>query len=491
MSSEREKRTQLMETGEVKKTLVFLGIPSIVAMMINAVYNFVDTMFIGMLNDTSAMGAVSIVFPIFLVLGALGQMIGVGSASASSRYLGNKRNDLADKTATIALIIAFIISAMAMVGGMLFLKPMLVVMGATNSMMGFGMGYGKWIVLGAIFTITNMVLNNLVRAEGNAKYSMNALILGAVVNVVLDPIFIFVFKGGVEGASIATMIGQACSTVYLLSYYLKKKSFINIDFKLLKSTSEEESREILSNIFKIGIPVFLMQFLYSIASTLLNSSAAQYGDSAVAAMGINARIYMIPLYTLLGYIQGFQPFTSYNYGAKNYSRVKEGIRFSLVLLIGCAMLFWGLFQFVPQIFVGIFTKDPEVLAMGVNAIKAITLALPGVAFIMVYTAVFQALGKGAQAGILAVGRQGLFLIPMVLVLPKIFEGYQDSLSFIMNILPNEMPAGLYGLMLAQPTSDMLGFVIAIVLALLVSKELKALEAQDNGASAENLEEIEI
>lgn len=466
----------MMESGPVKKTLITLGIPSIVAMMIMAVYNFVDTYFIGMLNDTPSMGAVSITFPLVMIFSALGQMIGVGAASYVGRTLGNKQQDLADKTASISVLITIVISVITTVVGLLFLSPILKVLGASETVLPVAIQYTRWLFIGTIFTLMNSTLTALVRAEGNSKLSMIALILGAVVNIILDPIFMFVFKGGVSGAALATVIGQICTTVYLMMYYMRKKSVVHIKLKqALKKPFEDMN--IYAEIFKIGIPVFLMQFLLSIASTLLNNAAMPYGDSAVAAMGVSNRIYMIPVYIIAGFNQGFQPFAAYNYGAKLYKRLNEGIRFTLALLGIFTLICTLVLVSFPEVFVKAFTQDPEVLSYGSNALSAFSLLFPIVALILIITSVFQGMGRAKESAIISIARQGIILIPMAIFLPKIFDAFGDNLGFIKNLFQTEMPNGLYGVMLAQPLSDMITAIVTVIIALRPLKELKRLEKE--------------
>lgn len=459
-------RTALMEEGDIKKTLLILSIPTIIATLISAIYNFVDTLFVGMLNDTAAMGAVSVAFPLFIIISAIGQMLGIGAASYVSRSLGEKNKNQADKTASTALFISIIISIAVTIFSLIFLEPILTLVGATDTVMSAALDYMKWIVIGSIFTITNMTLNNIIRAEGNSRYSMNALIIGAVLNIIFDPIFMFTFNLGIKGAAIATVLGQSISTIYLLSYYLKKNSYVSIEKKYIS-----KDKDIYGEIFKIGIPVFAMQFLASIAFGFQNSAASHYGDSALAAIGITLRIFMIPFFIIMGYIQGFQPFAAYNYGAKNYDRIKKALRISTIWLTSFAALFFALFQMFPGSFIRLFTKNPEVIALGINSLKGISLFMPILGFTMIRTSLFQALGKGKQAGILAIGRQGLFFLPSLLILPKLFEKHMDSLNFITNLLPNKMEPGLYGIMLAQALSDILTFILSAILAIFLNKAL--------------------
>lgn len=464
LDNSRDNRTKLMEKGEIKKTLLTLAIPTIIATLISAIYNFVDTLFVGMLNDTAAMGAVSVAFPLFMIIAALGQMLGVGSASYVSRSLGAGKKDKADQAASTALFLAITISIVVTILVLIFLKPILNLMGASEAIMVPAVEYSAWLILGSIFTIINMTLNNLVRAEGNAAYSMNALIIGAVLNIIFDPIFMFTFGLKLKGAAIATVLGQAISTIYLLSYYFKNKGYVNIERNLIS-----KHKEIYTEIFKIGLPVFFMQFLASMAFSIQNSAAAIYGDDALAAIGITLKISMIPLYIMMGYNQGFQPFAAYNYGAKKIDRVKEGLKTSTVWMVSFGLIFTILFCTIPEPFIKLFSKEPEVIAYGVNNLIALNIFLPLAGYIMIYTGLFQSFGKGVQSAILAIVRQGLFLIPILIILPKIFAKYGGNLTFLTNLLPNSMPDGLYGVMYAQPLSDFMSFVLTMIFAMSLKK----------------------
>ncbi len=470
MTSKKNNRASLMADGPIKKTLLTLAIPTIIATIINAIYNFVDTLFVGMLNDTSAMGAVSVAFPLFMIISAMGQMIGVGSGSYVSRSLGAGEKEKADKTASTALFLAIIIAVIVTIFVLMFLGPILKLMGATESILVPGKRYSTWIIGGSIFTIINMTLNNIVRAEGNARYSMNALIIGAVLNIILDPIFMFAFKLGLQGAAIATVLGQSVSTVYLLRYFLGNHSYVKIN-----RTNISREREIYKEIFKIGLPVFFMQFLSSMAFSIQNIAASNYGEDALAAIGISLKITMIPMFIMMGYNQGFQPFAAYNYGARNFKRVNEGLKISTRWMVAFGFLAALVFTFVPEPFIKLFSNESKVIQYGVNNLIAYSIFMPLVGYIMINTGLFQSFGKGKQAATLAIVRQGVFFIPLLVFFPSIFEAYSSQLAFIINLFPYKMPAGLAGIMSAQPIADILSVVLTAVFAYSIKKEISAEE----------------
>jgi putative MATE family efflux protein len=403
---------------------------------------------------------------------ALGQGIGVGSASYISRCLGAKKNETANKITSTAFVSAIVIGIFCAVFGLIFIEDILRFIGASPTIMPYAIDYSVPLIICAIFNIVNMTLNNIIRAEGNSRYSMFAIIIGAVLNVVLDPIFIFPLGMGVKGAAIATVVGQAFSTLYLLLYFIKKKSLLKIDLKLFSF-----SKEIHVQILKIGIPAFFMQFMAGISISLLNNAAVAYGDAALAATGITIRLNTLLLYVLIGYGQGFQPFVGYNYGAKKYGRVKDAIKISLIWTTVFSIISTLAFSIWAEPLIKAFSKDPEVIKVGVDFIIAVGLLRPLLGFQIIYLTLFQALGKSKQAGSLAIGRQGLFLIAAILILPGFFQKNIGSLSLFANILPYKLQPGLYGILYSQFAADALAIILTIIFAIHLKRELlkKSLE----------------
>lgn len=456
-----------MGEGEMKKVLLKLSIPAIIAQLINILYNLADTAFVGMLNNTTALGAVSIAFPLTTILSAIGLMFGVGSASYIARCLGENRKDEADRATTISFFSVIIVGIIFTIFGLIYLEPILKVLGATPTIMPYAISYSKIIIIGCVFIMLNMTLNNMIRAEGNARFSMFAICLGAIINTILDPIFILVLDMGVTGAAIATIIGQVLATIFLVQYFIRGKSYIKIDVKLFSF-----SKKIYTQIMKIGIPIFLTQFLTSMSMGLLNTAAAPYGDTAVAAVGITLRITSIGLFIIFGYNQGFMPIVGYNYGSKNYKRVFEAIKLSLLYTTGFSIFLAILCITEAETLMKVFSHDPEVISIGVNYIIASNILIPFLGFELVVTALFQALGTGIPAGILSISRQGMFLIPAVLYLPGFFERHFNSLSFFVNILPNPSKPGMYGVIYTQFLADFITIILTAIFVVIVQKELK-------------------
>jgi putative MATE family efflux protein len=436
-----------MGTMKIASLLVGLSIPSIIAMLTNAIYNLVDTFFIGRIG-TSAVGAVAVAFPIFNLIGAVGLTYGVGAASYVSRLLGAGEKEQADKAASTALFTSLATGIAFALLGLMYLDPLLTAFGATETIMEYAREYTMIIIMGSIFTMMNMTMNNLVRAEGNAQRFMVAMVSGALLNVALDPIFIFGFGMGIKGAAVATVISQSVSTVIILEYFVRKKSFTNLSIRLFRF-----SLHIYSEIFKIGLPTFLRQFLSSFSVALLNNAAGAFGDHAVAAVGITMRVLMLGMMVLFGYGQAFQPVAGYNYGAKKFSRVFEALNFSILVTTVFATFFAIIGMVIPGSIVSIFSNDPEVIDVGSRALRAVSIFFPSFGFVITFTVLFQALGKGFAAGLLSMSKQGLFLIPAIIVLPRLFE--------------------LNGVIYAQTIADFFTLFVAAILAMMIVKKLKA------------------
>lgn len=465
------KRTSLMKDGPVKKTLLTLAIPSMIGMIASALYNLVDTIFVGMLNDTNSMAAVSVSFPFFVILMAIGLLIGVGAASYVGRLLGAQKYEVANRAGGLSVLLSILFSIGVMIIGFLGMDVIMKIMGASNEVLPFAKSYSNWLLIGSLFTISNLVLNNLLRTEGASSMSMYTIIIGAAANIILDPIFMWGFDLGLEGAAIATVISQAISTVLMAVFYIRNKSQVKINFTtIFKATSED--KEILKQIFSIGIPVFITQFLAAVAFTILNSAAAVFGAPALAAMGIVNKIYTIFTQMINGYTNAFLPFASFNVGAKQYNRVKSGLYFSLFITFAYSIIAVVIINLIPEFFIELFSKDPEVIKLGANCLKMQTYLLAGFAFIAIMNAVFQSMGDTRKTAILSIGRQGMLLIPLTFILPRFFASSVPS--FLTNLGSYPMESGLYGVMLAQPLADLITLFLCAVFCVHTLKTLNQL-----------------
>jgi putative MATE family efflux protein len=441
-----EKRAKMLGEEKIETILIKLAIPAIIGMLVNAIYNIVDTVFVGKLG-TSAIGAATVAFPLFMLIGTFGLTFGVGAASYISRLLGENNKVQADKATSTAFFTSMTVGILYMIIGSIYLEPILRLFGATDTILPYAKAYSRILVLGSVFTMINMTMNNMLRAEGSAKISMIALSVGAGLNILLDPLFIFGFDMGIQGAAIATVLSQMVSRVLLLSYFLSGKSYIKLHIKYVTL-----STQIYSEIMKIGIPTFLRQCLISVAMALINVAAMPYGDGAVAGIGVANRVFMFGMYVLFGYCQGFQPVAGYNYGANKYDRLTEAIKVSLKWTTIFSMSVSVIFLIFAQPIVTLFSNDPEVIRIASESLRAMSLLFAFGGFMNVYSSLFQALGYAVSAAILSLARQGLFLIPAVLISSRVF--------------------GLEGLIYSQTIADFFTIIVTAVLALRITKQIR-------------------
>jgi MATE family, multidrug efflux pump len=447
----KAERIDMLANGPVGATLMRLSVPAIAGMLVMAIYNVVDTLFVSLLRDTTAVAATGIVFPLFQLTGAIGLTFGMGAASVISRKLGENDYEAANRTGSTAFYSALVIGLIFSITGAIFIRPILTLFGATESILEAASLYGRIIIAGSIFQVSNMTLNNLLRAEGAAFHSSSGQILGAVLNIILDPIFIFTFNMGIAGAAIATVISQGVSAFYLASFYLRGRGSL----EPFRRIHFHPSAGMYRTVMVLGLPTFVRQILGSISFGIVNNAAGHYGDSAIAAISITFRLFMLLLMGLLGLAQGLQPLAGYNYGAGQLDRVRATIRivFTAAITAGAAA---GLvaFIFAPAIMRVFTPQDPVVIGMGVEAMRFMAAALVPVGLVIMFGGIFQALGDGRSALILATGQQGLFLIPLVIILPRLF--------------------GLTGVFAAQPAGFVLAFFIGFVL---YKKRLRVLNRQ--------------
>ncbi|WHH58853.1 MATE family efflux transporter [Petroclostridium sp. X23] len=441
---------RILRNDNVENALIKLSIPAIIGMLITATYNIIDTFFIGILGITSATAAVSIVFPLFLLIGALGLALGIGGGTYISRMLGSQQKDSADIAGSITIFTVLGLSSLFTIPGVLFMEPILKALGASPTIMPYACAYARILISGTLFTMGNMAMDNLVRAEGNAKHSMMVIIAGTVLNVILDPIFIFTFDLGVKGAAFATVLSQAVSFFLFLHYYFSGKSFVKVSIKLYTF-----SAKLFIEIFQIGVPVFIKQFLISMSAGLVNIAAASYGDFAVAAMGITMRVTSIVIMVIIGFTQGFQPLAAYSYGAKKIDRLNQAIKVSILWLTGFTVISAILISILAKYIVSLFSDDIRLINTGVELFRAFSITLPLLGFIFIYGSLFEALGKGGKAFFQSLSRQGIFFIPPLFILPMFF--------------------GLNGVIWSQPLADLITVFLTIILAGNLKKELHCIQ----------------
>ena len=403
---------KMIKNESYSRVLLKFGIPAIIGFLITAVYNFVDALFVGALG-TRAMGALSVAFPISMITIGIGLILGSGAASFVSRLLGKGDLEQANIMSSVAFWGSIFLGLLSIFPCMFFLEKILRFFGATHTIMPYAKEYMYVFLPGSIFNIINIALNHLARAEGANKTSMNTLLVGAVLNIFLDPIFIYALDMGIRGAAIATVLSQMLST-FLLLYFFANKSVVKISLRYF-----HPSLKMLSDIVKIGAPNLVVQILSGVSMGLINSAALPYGDAAVAAIGIVTRIFSIGTYVVLGFSKGFQPIAGYCYGAKEYVRLNIFLRMALRWTFCFCLLLTAMEVIFAAPIVSLFTAEPRVLQIGTDALRAYGVVFPVFGFQTIYIGLFIALGKGGESLMLSLGRQGVFLIPAIFLLPVI------------------------------------------------------------------------
>ena len=449
--NERNNKMELLGNAPIPKTLMALGVPIMIGMLINALYNLVDAYFVGGLGE-SPMGAISIVFPLGQVVVGLGLMFGNGAASYLSRLLGRGDRDTANKVASTTLYSSVIIGAVIIIFAAIFLKPILFLLGATDTIMPYAVAYARIYVISCIFNVFNVTMNNIVSSEGAAKTTMCALLLGAVLNIGLDPVFIYVLDMGVVGAAIATAISQLVSTLVYVAYVFRKKSAFSFSIR-----NFNPSKQILIEILKIGVPTLTFQLLTSLSIALINRAANGYGDAVIAGMGAVTRITSMGTLVVFGFLKGFQPIAGFSYGAKNFARLREAIKTS-ILWSTCFCVVVGLLMIIfPEQIISQFANgNAKMLSVGQKSLMANGLSFFLFGFYTVYSSLFLALGKGTAGFVLGACRQGICFVPVILFLPIVW--------------------GMNGILYAQPIADVLSAIITIFMAIHLHKELEKAEA---------------
>ena len=427
----------------VHRVIVTMAIPTIISMLVTGLYNIADTFFVGKI-DTQATAAVGIVFSLMFFVQAMGFFFGHGSGNYISRELGARRHENAVKMASTGFFSSFFFGLVILVLGEIFLTPLSLMLGSTATILPYTEDYMQVILLGAPFLTSSLTLNNQMRLQGNANFAMYGIVTGAILNVLLDPFFIFTCGLGVSGAAWATVVGQVVSFV-ILFFMARRGENIAIRFRNF-SPSIQRYKEI----FYGGSPSMMRQGLACIATMSLNVAAGAYGDSAIAAMSIVSRIAMLSFAVVIGLGQGFQPVCGFCYGAGLYGRLKEAYKFTVTIgtffLIVLAIIGW----MISGTLIGVFRDDPEVIAIGIVALRWQLCVFPVNALILASNMLAQTCRKPWRANILAAARQGLFFIPLIFILPSYF--------------------GLLGVEMCQAVSDVLSFTLTVPIVIYTFRE---------------------
>lgn len=442
---EQEKKFIQMTQPPVEGLICRLAVPCIISMLVTSFYNMADTYFVGMLHSNAATGAIGVVFSMMAIIQAVGFFFGHGSGNYMSRELGKKNYEEASYMSATGFFSALIAGTVICILGQIFLTPLSYLLGSTDTILPYTKAYLRVILLGAPWMTASLVLNNQLRFQGSTTYAMVGITTGAVLNIALDPLLIFVFHMGVAGAGWATIISQLVSFCLLLAGCYRggniRIRLKNVRFRWFY----------FRTILQGGLPSLARQGLGSLATICLNHAAGIYGDAAIAAMGVVQRIMMFGGSAMIGFGQGFQPVCGYNFGARLFDRVKRGFYFCVKISLVVLLLVGGLgFCFAPKL-IALFRDDPEVIACGALALRLQCVTFPLQSWVVMSNMLEQAINRTGPATFLAAARQGIFFIPVVLILPWLF--------------------GLLGVQMAQPIADVLTFFSAIPIQLYVLRTL--------------------
>ncbi len=427
-----------MGTDSILTLFLVFAPPAIIGLLINASYNLIDRIFVG--NGIGALGlaAITVSFPSMVVQLASGLLVGIGGSVNFSVSLGQNKIPRAEKIFTNSVMLIVLFALLFIVVHLLFLEPLLKLYGATPTIMPYAETYLGLISFGSIFMMTNMTLNNFIRASGFPRFAMYTMLIGAITNTVLDALFIFVFEWGIAGAAWATIIAQSISFLWAASFFVSSKAVYRFRRKYMVFSSK-----IVSTICFVGAAPFLIQITHGLMQAIINKSLIQYGgDVAVSAMGATLAITILLFMPVTGLCEGMQPVIGFNLGAKKYDRMLKIFRLNLIVSSAFFVFSWGLLQIFPENIIRIFNdQDKELIRIGTFSLKIISLLYPFIGLPIATTFFLQAVKHPRMAAFLSVGRQLLFIIPALMILPRYF--------------------GLEGVFYAFPTADFLGFLMAV------------------------------
>lgn len=438
---------------KIGKLLAKYSVPAIIGMLVNTLYSIIDRMYIGHIPNVGSLAitGVGVTMPITCVIIGFGLLIGVGTAASISIRLGQGKREDAEKLLGNAFTLIFIVSILITTIGNLFIDKILLVFGASSATLIYARNFMRILLFGTIFNLYGFGLNHSVRADGNPKIAMFTMLIGGILNIILDPIFIFVLKLGIEGAAIATVISQLVSAIWILFYFTKGKSNLKLKMHNLKL-----NKHIVMSIISIGMAPFFIQVAASAVQITANNSLRAYGgDVAIGAMTVIMSINSIFLMPIFGLNQGSQPIIGFNYGAKKYDRVKETMKYTILTATIIVTVGFILIQLFPSYAIKAFNKDSDLVKIATHGIRIYLAMLPIIGFQIVSSNYFQAVGKAKFSVFLGLLRQVIFLIPLFIILPKFL--------------------GLKGVWLAGPISDSLAALISFIV---IKREMNRLERQN-------------
>lgn len=456
---EKENRNELLGTEPIGKLLIKFSTPAIVGMVVNALYNIVDKIFLGQV-DSLAIGGVHLAYPLNLIIIAFGMLVGMGGNSLSSIRLGQGRKDDAKKILGNSFSLLVILSTIIAIIIYFFLEPILLLLGGTEKLLPYAIGYMKVIAIGIPFQMIGFGLNYFIRGEGSPTIAMWTMLIGAITNIILDYIFVIVLSWGVEGAALATIIGQLLSFIWVMTFFLSSRSTLRISKDSIKLRLHY-IKEILS----LGFAPFGMQLASSLVITLFNLQLSKFGDAiAISAMGIVQSINTLVFMPVFGINQGSQPILGFNFGAQKYDRVKKTLNYSIVAATVYITFCYGIIMLFPKFLVNMFIFNApninEILPVSIEGLRVTSWVLPVLGYQILASNYFQSTGKPLVGAILSLSRQLIVLIPVLIILPKFF--------------------GIFGVWLAYPVSDFISFILTIIFMSFDMKDLnKKINLQKN------------
>lgn len=446
----KEKREKIFSSYPIPKAVAALALPSVLSSIVNVIYNMADTYFVSLMKNTNATAAVSLTMPVFLFFVAFGNIFGVGGSAYIARSMGEGEKERVKKISSFSIFSSLFSGALLMILILLTINPLIKALGSASDIVTeYSHDYLKYIALGGPMIVTSITASNLVRGEGAAKESMTGLMIGTVTNIVLDPIMILVLDLGVGGAAIATVIGNVASVIYYAFYLIKGNSILSCNPKKFSFGDG-----ILKNVIPVGIPAAINNLLMSFSNILLNNYMKDYGEAAVAALGIALKVNMLIAFVQMGIGMGVQPLIGYSYGARNTSRLQGTMKFTML----CTFVFGTLLSIIYLIFttqiINIFNgeHDPQVTEYGVKILRALIISGPFLGIMFTYNFAFQAMAKPLPSLVLSIGRQGIIFIPLVIIMNNLFQ--------------------FDGIVFAQPAADLFCFVLAVMMFAIVKKNLK-------------------
>jgi putative MATE family efflux protein len=444
------KNIALMESAPVAQSIIRLALPMMLGMIAQLVYNITDTFFIGQTGDPNMVAGISLTMPLFMLSQGIGNIFGVGASSYISRLLGARKNEKAKQTSAVSFYTTICTGLIFTVLIFIFKNPILRISGASDVTFVYANDYFSIIGAFTVISLINISLSGQIRAEGATNVAMYGMLIGIVLNVILDPIFILALGWGVAGAAWATIIGGAASAVFLMLYVVSEKSFLSISLRDFKPDPR-----VYAEILKIGLPSAISNIIMSFSAVFSNRIAASYGDFVIAGKGVTLRVESISFMLIMALATGYQPFAGFNYGANNFRRLKSGFRVTLLFSTALALFFAAVFIFFGRTLIGLFINDSVTIDAGWKFMYAFVIGLPVMGIQMTIMVTFQALGKPVLSTIVSLGRQCLFYLPLLFILNHLW--------------------GFEGFMYSQPVADWLTTCVALLLSVRLFKQLKILE----------------